>query len=81
MKEHNVRRVNVPWFNDGMTEAEVEHLLNRAMDATVEMNNKVTRKTRKNQDKESCAKQGDENKENIPPGKKARQGLNRKNNP
>ena len=73
--------MNVPWYNDGMTEAEVERLLNRAMDASVEMNKRVTRKRMTNQEEESSARQGDANKENIPPGKKENKGLSRKNKP
>ena len=78
MNQQNVRRVNVPWFNDGMTEAEVECVLNRAMDAYVEMTRRVTRKRNKNQEEENSSRQSDENKENIPPEKRASKGINRK---
>ena len=78
MNQHNVRRVNVPWFNDGMTEAEVERVLNRAMDAYVEMTRRVTRKRNKNTEEENSSRQSDENKENIPPGKKVIKGINRR---
>lgn len=78
MNQHNVRRVNVPWFNDGMTEAEVERVLNRAMDAYVEMTRRVTRKRNKNTEEENSSRQSDENKENIPPGKKVTKGINRR---
>ena len=75
MNQHNVRRVNVPWFNDGMTEAEVECVLNIAMDAYVEMTKRVTRKRNKNTEEENSSRQSDENKENIPPEKRASKGI------
>ena len=78
MNQHNVRTVNLPWFNDGMTEAEVECVLNRAMDAYVEMTRRVTRKRNKNQEEENSSRQSDENKENLPPAKRASKGINRK---